>query len=89
LGLPFFGLTLSDRFLLFKTLHEICFHSQGGYSWETVYNMPIWLRKLTFNLLKEHYEEKQPTTHEQGFEEPKTVQRPDFRPTYTTKAPKK
>lgn len=51
--------------------------------------MPIWLRKLTFNFLKEHYEEKQPTTHQQGFEEPKTVQRPDFRPTYTTKAPKK
>ena len=50
--------------------------------------MPIWLRKLTFNLLKEHYEEKQPK-QQQDFDEPKTVQRPDFRPTYTTKAPKK
>jgi len=52
LGLVFFGLTLDivpqARYSLFKQIHEICFHGQGGYQWETVYNMPIWLRKLTF-----------------------------------------
>ena len=34
------------------------FHGQGGYDWNTVYNMPIWLRKLTFNKIKEYYEKK-------------------------------
>jgi hypothetical protein len=62
LDLAFFGLTSEvapqHRVSLFTQIHEIVFHSQGGYSWETVYNMPIWLRKFTFHKLKEHYEEK-------------------------------
>lgn len=34
------------------------FHGQGGYDYATVYNMPIWLRKFTFNKLKEWYEKQ-------------------------------
>ena len=60
LDLAFFGLT-SDivpqvRANIFTQIHEIVFHGQGGYDWETVYNMPVWLRRFTFNKLKEHYE---------------------------------
>ena len=60
LDLAFFGLT-SDlapqiRSNIFTQIHEIVFHGQGGYDWETVYNMSIWLRKFTFHKLKEHYE---------------------------------
>ena len=60
LDLTFFGLT-SDlvpqvRANLFSQIHEIVFHGQGGYDWETVYNMPIWLRRFTFHKLKEHYQ---------------------------------
>jgi hypothetical protein len=33
-------------------MHEICFHGNGGYDFNTVYNMPIWLRKFTFNEIK-------------------------------------
>lgn len=32
------------------------FHGGGGYDWNTVYNMPIWLRKTTFNFINEHFE---------------------------------
>ena len=50
--LALFGITPENasqaRYALFKQIHEICFHGQGGYQWETIYNMPIWLRKLTF-----------------------------------------
>jgi hypothetical protein len=31
---------------------------QGGYSWETVYNMPLWLRRFTYDRLLEHYKPK-------------------------------
>ena len=60
MDLTFFGLT-SDivpqaRASLFTQIHEIVFHGNGGYNWDTVYNMPTWLRKFTFNKLKEHYE---------------------------------
>jgi hypothetical protein len=41
---------------LFNQIHEIIFHGNGGYDYETIYNMPIWLRKFTFNKLKEHYQ---------------------------------
>jgi hypothetical protein len=43
---------------LFTQIHEIIFHGNGGYDYETIYNMPIWLRKFTFSKLKEHYEKQ-------------------------------
>jgi len=62
LDLAFFGLTSEIvpqyRVNLFTQIHEIVFHGQGGYDWETVYNMPIWLRKFTFHKMKMHYDEK-------------------------------
>ena len=62
MDLGFFGLTSEIvkqfRFNLFTQIHEIVFHGQGGYDWETVYNMPIWLRKFTFHQMKTHYAEK-------------------------------
>ncbi len=62
MDLTFFGLTSEiakqSRVNLFTQIHEIVFHGQGGYDWETVYNMPIWLRKFTFHKMKEYYIEK-------------------------------
>ena len=62
MDLTFFGLTFNIapqfRVSLFTQIHEIVFHGQGGYDWETVYNMPIWLRKFTFHKMKTYYEEK-------------------------------
>ena len=59
LGLAFFGLTFDiapqARAAIFTQVHQICFHGQGGYDWNTVYNMPIWLRRFTFNQIQEHY----------------------------------
>jgi len=62
LGLTFFGLT-SDiapqaRAALFKQIHEIVFHGKGGYDWYTIYDMPIWLRKFTFNEIQRFYKEE-------------------------------
>ena len=58
----FFGLT-SDaiplvRRNLFKQIHEIVFHGKGGYSWNDVYNMPVWLRRFTFKEIQGFYEEE-------------------------------
>lgn len=58
----FFGLTSDQvppfRKSLFKQIHEIIFHGKGGYDWETVYNMPIWLRKFTFHEINEFYKKE-------------------------------
>ena len=62
LELTFFVLTLKTvpqiRQNLFRQIHEIVFHGKGGYDWHTIYNMPIWLRKYTFKLIKDFYEEE-------------------------------
>lgn len=59
----FFGLTTSEiprfRKNLFKQIHEIVFHGKGGYDWDTIYNMPIWLRKFTFHEIQEFYNKEQ------------------------------
>lgn len=58
----FFGLKSEDvgpfRVNLFRQIHEIVFHGKGGYDWDTIYHMPIWLRKFTFSIIKEFYEEE-------------------------------
>ena len=59
LGLAFFGLTLDlvpeTRAAIFRQIHQIVFHGKGGYDWDTVYNMPTWLRKFTFHEINEFY----------------------------------
>jgi hypothetical protein len=49
---------------LFRQIHEIVTHGNGGYDWPTVYHMPIWLRTLTFNLLKEQNAPSTPLAEE-------------------------
>tara|TARA_R110000772_G_scaffold83734_1_gene177099 strand:- start:837 stop:1130 length:294 start_codon:yes stop_codon:yes gene_type:complete len=62
LGLHFFGLTIDIipeiRKKIFTQIHEIVFHGKGGYDWNTVYNMPIWLRKFTFSRIDEFYQKE-------------------------------
>lgn len=93
--LAFFGLTPEYRIYLFKQIHEIVFHGNGGYDWDTIYNMPIWLRKTTFNLMKEHYDkqneeaEKQQNMLKNKTGSSKDIARPNITPTYTAKVPKK
>jgi len=96
LVLTFFGLTQEYRLFLFKQIHEIVFNGQGGYDWNTIYNMPIWLRRFTFETLKEHYDKQkeEQDAQQQLLENAKNknVSRPNIapnQPTYTSKAPKK
>ena len=56
--LTFFGLNKQYRASLFRQIHEIVFHGNGGYDWSTIYNMPIWLRNLTFTLIENNYKEQ-------------------------------
>ena len=70
MGLAFFGLTLDtasqNRSNLFTQIHQIVFHGNGGYDWHTVYNMPIWLRRFTFNEIRKHFEEENEAIQKQS-----------------------
>ena len=96
--LTFFGLTSEIvpqvRMGLFNQIHEIIFHGQGGYDYETVYNMPIWLRKFTFNKVKEWYDQSKSNKNENSWlsgeaKENAAKNKKIKPPTYVTKASKK
>jgi hypothetical protein len=85
---------LDNRPVIFKQIHDIVFFGNGGYDWNTVYNMPLWLRRTTFNLMKEYYDkQKEEADNQQAMLQNKKseVFKPNVNstPTYTTKAPKK
>jgi len=82
---------------MFRQIHEIVFHGNGGYDWDTIYNIPIWLRRTTFNMIKEYYE-KEKEEHDKQNKQLQNkgkseISRPNIAPktapTYTAKAPKK
>lgn len=96
--LTFFGLTSNNiseyRLSLFNQLHEIAFHGQGGYNYDIVYNMPIWLRTYTFNKLKEWYNQSNVSKNEDSWTQGSVKEEASKNkkvqvPTYVTKASKK
>jgi len=95
LVLTFFGLTSEYRLHLFSQIHDIVFHGKGGYDWDTIYNMPVWLRLFTFNKMKEFYD-KENEENEKAQNQMKKIKssgiaKPNINtnPTYTAKAPRK
>tara|TARA_R110000868_G_scaffold31845_1_gene116407 strand:- start:1392 stop:1667 length:276 start_codon:yes stop_codon:yes gene_type:complete len=88
LGLIFFGLTPTYRVSIFKQIHEIVFHGKGGYDFDTVYNMPIWLRNFTFKSIQEFYE-KEKEEYDKVNKKSQTLKGGQIKkPTYSTRARK-
>lgn len=92
MGLTFFGLSSSYRESVFNQIHEIVFHGQGGYVYDDVYNMPIWLRRFTFNKIKDFYD-KRSEAEEAAMKKARGIQkakihRPDIKPSYNAKTSK-
>jgi len=60
-------------------IHEIVFHGNGGYDYDTIYNMPIWLRKFTFKKIQDHFDKankaNQPNKGELANEETKAAKK--------------
>jgi len=88
LGLHFFGLTPEYRAGLFNQIHEIVFHGKGGYSFETVYNFPIWLRKFTFRTMLDWYAKENKEAEKQAGQKSLLENGKIKAPDYSTKASK-
>ena len=86
MGLAFFGLTPDYRAGLFTQLHDIVFNGQGGYSFDTVYEFPIWLRRYIHRTMVEHYQ-KQNKEYQQQSGKSSVLQNGQIKaPDYSTKA---
>lgn len=66
--LTFFSLTPEEASIyrnnVFTQIHEIVFHSKGGYDWYVVYNMPLPIRLFTWSKLKQWFDEQNKTNSE-------------------------
>jgi hypothetical protein len=74
-------------------IHEIVYHGNGGYDWQTVYNMPIWLRLFTYNKIKEFVEKRaeeqdKAMRESQGVQELTSENQQITPPDYVAKAPR-
>jgi hypothetical protein len=49
--LDFFGLTPEYKSKLHRQIFEFVTYGKGGWEWQTVYNLPIGLRNMYFNML--------------------------------------
>lgn len=84
----FFGLTYKNRGLIFSQIHEIVFHGNGGYTWTDIYNMPIWLRRFTFEKIQEFYDKRNSSGDTESNDNNTQPKGPDIKPSYSTKASK-
>lgn len=70
-------------------IHEIVFYGKGGYDWNTIYNMPISLRRFIYNKIKEFYEkqnaEQAASNNQINPNSKELISRPNINPTYSTK----
>ena len=71
---------------IYDKIHEIAFNSKGAYTWDIVYNMPIWLRNYIYSKLEKFYEQKEDNPPPQTNKPPVniSIKKSD----YSTKAPK-
>lgn len=80
----FFGLNSQYREYLFTQIHEIIFWGKGGYDWNTIYNMPIWLRRFTFHKIKDFHDQQ--NTPENTVTNSKEILKPDISEGFTYKS---
>ena len=53
MGPTFFGLTSADKALVHKSIFTLAYFSEGAFSFDQVYNLPIYLRTFYLKHLEE------------------------------------
>ena len=43
---------------MFAMIHDVVYHGNGGFDWDTVYHMPIWLRRFTYNRIASYVKDQ-------------------------------
>lgn len=75
----FFGLDPKDRLDIHELIFDLIWHGDGRWDWNTIYNMPIFLR--TFWLQKLNDKLAPPDTKPKPAAKPDKIKRPPSFPT--------
>ena len=85
LGLPFYGLTLTleDKFRIHQEIFHLVYNSNGGFTHDEIYTMPVFLRYFNIKMLIEQREKEnkksQDTEQAKPSMAPKVVPKPNVR----------
>ena len=69
----FFGLQPEDKPLIHEQVFQLIYFGKGGFTFDEVYNMPIYLRNFYYKRLEKQYKEetaqikKEQQKHKQTF----------------------
>jgi len=67
----FFGLTPKDKPLIHKAIFQLVFfggETGAGFSWDVVYNLPIWLRNFYSQEVEDWFKRKNNQSTDRNFE---------------------
>lgn len=59
---PFFGLGPEYKLGIHGEIFSLCYHGNGGFTWDEVYNLPIYLRRFYIQQINRVIEEKNKAT---------------------------
>ena len=54
----FFGLKPADRVYLHEQIFDLIWHGEGRWDWDTIYNMPVHLRKFYVKKLNKIFDDQ-------------------------------
>ena len=74
----FFGLGIDYKLGLHEEIFNLCYHGQGGFTWDDVYNLPIFLRRFYLKQIIK-FNEKQTEKVQQSNTNSNSIQKPVFR----------
>lgn len=75
----FFGLTQEYKLQLHEEIFSLCYHGQGGFTWNDVYNLPIHLRRFYIMKVKEMIDRKNFEVQSQAQTKPQRPTVPNFK----------
>ena len=55
----FFGLAPSYRRVLHEQIFQLIYYGKGGFTWQDVYNFPIWLRVFYIEEINKIHKKRQ------------------------------
>lgn len=61
----FFGFDASDRVQLHDNIFNLIWHGEGRWDWDTIYNMPIFLRKFYIKRINKILQEREDAREKQ------------------------
>jgi len=65
LGLHFFGLTPDYKKQVYREVHDLVYHGNGGFIHSEVYSMPIHIRRYHIKLINDHHKNQKEEINKQ------------------------